>query len=733
MPRTAAETFVTSVSARPNAGAWLSIVGLACVLAWIGHRLVFAQFQGYDDEGYLLITVQQFLQGSPLYDDVYTQYGPAYYLWQQLLHGLIGIPVTHDATRVITVVVWLVCSALAGVPVWLLTRRLLLAVIGMAMTFFHLTQLTYEPGHPQELCLMGVMGVVAVAMWRLLAHGHLGTPAALAVGALVAITALTKVNVGGFLIGAVTLGLLISLRDAPWRRPLLRVVMLSALAAVPALLRADLFRTDITVWVVAISSGLLAAFVVDSDDAAGDGVVTARELVACVAGFVIVSTVVVAAIVAEGTSLRALFEGLLVWPLRFPAVFSRPLPVPTLAAVLAPVWLVLAVCRRRNVALVRRWMPSIALTFGMILFLLSITKNFGLLLAVGPPLAWLVLGDASSNLGERAARRILAFGAILMVLQAYPMPGTQMVLGTVLFVPIGLIVLGDAQRQLRPSPHQETTRRSVGRRAAFAALCVVVATATVGRVQRVYAAAVPLVMPGAGWVRATERDAARYWWLTTNLREHCDTFLTAPGVNSLHFWTGMPPVSTLNTTLWPILLDDGQQARVLAAARSVARLCVAWDRRRMDVLMRTPETASRPLVAWLAREFEPLAAFGDWEFRVPRGSRPRLSYQGIRLDAGGIVVELPQLGREPVTRVAVVDVDGKRTLADSASGADVVAIDENGAEAQIQGGIDVSRQRRIVLRGAFAAPSSDGAAVVVRLWGSDGQSLAIVPVVARVS
>ena len=159
--------------------------------------------------------------------------------------------------------------------------------------------------------------------------------------------------------------------------------MLSALAAVPALLRADLFRTDITVWVVAILSGLLAAFVVDSDDAAGDGVVTARELVACVAAFVIVSTVVVAAIVAQGTSLRALFEGLLVWPLRFPAIFSRPLPVPTLAAVLAPVWLVLAVCRRRNFTLARRWMPSIALAFGMILFLLSITKNFGLLLALG--------------------------------------------------------------------------------------------------------------------------------------------------------------------------------------------------------------------------------------------------------------------------------------------------------------------------------------------------------------
>ena len=236
-------------------------------------------------------------------------------------------------------------------------------------------------------------------------------------------------------------------------------------------------------------------------------------------------------------------------------------------------------------------------------------------------------------------------------------------------------------------------------------------------------------MPGAGWVRATERDAARYWWLTTNLREHCDTFLTAPGVNSLHFWTGIPPVSTLNTTLWPILLDDGQQARVLAAARSVARLCVAWDRRRMDVLMRTPETASRPLVAWLAREFEPQAAFGDWEFRVRRGSRPQLSYQGMarrRSHCRRVAATRARSGHARRCGRRRREANPRRQR----DGPDVVAIDENGAEARIQGGIDVSRQRRIVLRGAFAAPSSDGAAVVVRLWGSDGRSLAIVPVVA---
>ena len=53
-----------------RATVWLSAAVLLCALAWLGHRLVFAQFQDYDDEGYLLLTVQQFLHGLPLYDQV---------------------------------------------------------------------------------------------------------------------------------------------------------------------------------------------------------------------------------------------------------------------------------------------------------------------------------------------------------------------------------------------------------------------------------------------------------------------------------------------------------------------------------------------------------------------------------------------------------------------------------------------------------------------------------------
>jgi hypothetical protein len=336
--------------------------------------------------------------------------------------------------------------------------------------------------------------------------------------------------------------------------------------------------------------------------------------------------------------------------------------------------------------------------------------------------------------GERAARRILVLAAILFALQVYPMPdGTQIVIGTVLFVPVALITVADIQRQLdRREDRRSASSPSFGRRAALAMLVVVIA-ATIGiRVQRLYADGIPLGMPGATAVRVTERDAAMYGWLTANLREHCDAFLTAPGLNSLHFWTGIPPVSSLNATLWPILFDDGQQERIVAAAAPVGRFCVVWDQRRMQVLMSMRGTASGPLVGWLAREFEPQAIFGGWEFRVRRGSHPALLYQARWRDEGGIVVELPPLGEDPVTRLTVVDVDAQRTLGDSARGDGFVAIDENGADAQISGGIDISRRRRLVLRDIVAPPASGDPPIVVRLWASDGRLLAVVPVVTDV-
>ena len=718
-----------------RAAVWLSSRSCATAvvlfaLTWFGHRLVFAQFQDYDDEGYLLVTVQQFLQGLPLYDQVYTQYGPAYYLWQQILHTLLGIPVTHDATRVVTLVVWLTCGVLVGWIVWLLTKRQLLTALGTIAAFMHLTQMTYEPGHPQELCVLGVLGALALTTWRLAAKRRIGPAASMGVWALVAVTALTKVNVGAFLAAALMLGLVPSLKRTRWRTALERIVMAAAMLVVPTLMRVDLRRSDIAAYVVVVWCGLLAAFISQSSDDAEEGVVTVRDLVAGVSAFAIGCGVVVAGILYEGTSPRALFEALFVAPLLLSKLSPYRLPVPALVAAAAPVTLLAAWCWHRGL-IRQRWIEFATLAWAVIMFMLSVAKVYWVLFAVGPLLAWLALSDRAVGPEQRSARRILAFAAIFMGLQAYPLPGTQIVLGTVLYVPLALVMIAGVQRTLTSERSFQAAQPSFARRALLAVLAAAAAVNLGMQAQGVYARGVALDLPGARGVRTTERNVATYRWLSANMRENCDAFITTPGLNSLHFWTEIAPVSTLNTTVWPLLFDHDQQRRILDVAERVDRFCVAWSPRGVDPV--PPPIAARPLMAWLLRDFEPRGRFGEWEFRMRRDTPANLVYEGRWVQGGDLVLALPSIDRDAVARIAVVDVDVDRTLGDSAR-EEIVVLDEQGVRLRVDRGIDVSKPRRITLRPAVpAASSSNGHSVVVRLWARDGRSLAIVPVVVTPS
>jgi hypothetical protein len=709
---------------------WMSAAVFLSGLAWLGHRLVFAQFQNYDDEGYLLVTVQQFLRGRAVYDEVYTQYGPAYYLWQQVLHAVIGIPVTHDATRVITVVIWLACAVLIGTLVWMLTKRLLLTVIATAFAFLHLSQLTFEPGHPQELCLLSILGALTVTTWRLVEKRHVGSAVSMGVWVLAAITALTKINVGALFAAALTLGLVTGLRRSRWQTVVERIVLAATMAAPLVLMRSDLLRDDIAAYVVVVWCGLLAAFISGSGDSADQGVVTVWGLAAGLSAFAIACAVIVALIVYEGTSLRSLLEGLFVAPLLLSKVFWAPLPVSLLIAVASPVTLCAAWCWQRGIIVRQRLIAVVALASGLLIVLLSSTKSYQPLFAGGPLLAWLTLSQRPLTEEHRAARRMLVFAAILLVLQAYPMPdGTQIVLGTVLFVPLAMVMIAGAQWTLAPDERGQHVQASFVRRASLAALGLAGAINIGLQAERLYAHGIPLQLPGTRSVRTTPRDAATYWWLTVNLRDNCDRFIAAPGVNSLYFWTNIEPVSTLNATLWPLLFDADQQRRVLAAAMPTDRLCVAWAMRRMATLTSARDVAARPLFAWLLQEFEPRARVGDWELRMRREQNPTVVYGGRWVD-GAVAIELPSMGHEVVARMAVVDLDNDRTLGDSAR-AELVVLDEQGARMHVDTGIDVSRRRRLVVRLADAERlSSNDQSVAIRLWARSDRSLAIVPIVA---
>src|SRR5690348_17979150 len=84
--------------------AQLAVLG---VLAPVAYMAAFGIFQTYDDEGYFLITLKDFMSGHPLFTQALPIYGPFYYEAVGGAMRTLGIQPSLDAARLITVGVWL--------------------------------------------------------------------------------------------------------------------------------------------------------------------------------------------------------------------------------------------------------------------------------------------------------------------------------------------------------------------------------------------------------------------------------------------------------------------------------------------------------------------------------------------------------------------------------------------------------------------------------------------------
>src|SRR6266852_6054749 len=71
---------------------WWGAIGLATtgIAAGYVYYTIFSRFQGYDDEGFILISLKSFFQGRPLYDEVYSSFQPGFYVVDWLLFKACG-------------------------------------------------------------------------------------------------------------------------------------------------------------------------------------------------------------------------------------------------------------------------------------------------------------------------------------------------------------------------------------------------------------------------------------------------------------------------------------------------------------------------------------------------------------------------------------------------------------------------------------------------------------------
>jgi len=587
------------------------------------------------DEGYLMITIQGFNGGHALYDSVFTQYGPFYYCYEWIARTLIGIPLTHDATRLLCVFHWLLAAALLGFAGWRITRSWLVAIFVAAQAVVHLSPMAHEPGHPQELIvLLLAAGTVAATCWR----SKWTWPV---LGATAACLAFTKINVGAFFGFALLLALRCHAADRFARRPVIWM-----LTAVNALLPFLLMRGHLSLaWcqsyaVVAATATagtffVAQRFATNSDIARGLGSYLRIGI-----GFFAVAVVLTLVALFTGSSVHGLLDGLVITPLRTPKVALLGLETGrgAMLSALAAIACAAIVLRRKDqppMAMFIVLLKSLFAVAGAFCLIGDARHQLGLLL----PWVWLVVvhpnsqpapqgTDAEQNVAGHFSRTFLALAAAWQSLQGYPIAGTQITLGTLLLVLAYGVCLHDAttglaewiriRRQIA-IPHGHT--RTLLHALACVALLLVFANfwCALPKVRREYASLPALDLPGSQRIHTDPEVVAMYQSLSAYLAAECDTFVTYPGVNSLYFWAGKQPPTQLNSTGWG-LLSHAQQEQILGSLSKASRPRLAVVEAQMQGWDDPAYEPIRPLVRFVTGQCRPLKRIGRFIVFEPRPS-----------------------------------------------------------------------------------------------------------------
>jgi hypothetical protein len=614
--------------ARPGAlEAVRALAGLVALLllgacATYALALMFSWFAPWDDQGFLMLTVRHLLHGARLYDDVPVPYGPVYYLERWLVHGALGVPLTHDAVRLVAALHWLAAATASALLAAAVTRGGGFPVAAFALALvasaIHLRVVANEPGHPQELAAL----VVNVSLLAVAVCGQARNRLRLAIlGAACAVLVLTKINLGALYGLAVVAALLVDVPRGGAAR-VLRPALVVAMTAFPLILmREHLTGLWVQVFLALWLPGLLPSLALALRGAV-PGILSGRDVVAFLLGAGGVGCVGFLFVVLAGSSVSGALRGFAIDPLAFTT--SAPFYLPVSAGALAQATLSAATALAVTFLgeRVTRWLlPAAKLWFGGLTLAAATGDAFvmrgpGLPMVSALPWAWLVLVPperATRRSSDVLPRRLCALVACLMALQLYPVAGSQVAFATAALVPAAMICLSDALEVL------VSTLSSAARRLASAgltgaailgALLLVVPPAM--RASARYWQQTPLDLPGTRWLRIPDDEVAFYRCLARNLHELSDTFVFLNGSNSFYFWAEREPASPITIGHFWGLLNPTQHRRLLDD-------CAAHER---FVFVNTPlfvpsgATGREPLLQYVARSFRPLTRVGPYTIMV---------------------------------------------------------------------------------------------------------------------
>jgi hypothetical protein len=544
------------------------LVAVVLFFARPAYGRLFGVFPDMDDEGYVMQTVRSSLTGARLYDDVFSQYGPAFYVWTWTVHRLLGVPLSHDGVRLVTLACWFTAALLAGVTAYRATRSPFAAALASALIVPHLAALASEPGHPQAPLMCAVL--MAAALLADATRG-LSRRQLFGCGALVAFAALTKINVGAYL----ALGMVLALVAGSSLPLTLRGMGVVALGLVPFLILRSYIAAIGWTYPVVVATGIVTIGAIAMRHR-GAPWVASRMGTQVVLACAVASLALVLPALLSGTTLSALVDAVIVEPLRLGSIFFVPAEIPRGATTVAigsltACAVVLLLPRRADLPV--RW----AITVLKIAtpFVVLIGTSSATIIGFLTPLLWIAAVGLDSATPDHARRVRLTLAALaaLQTLQGYPVAGTQLALGSTLTVIVAVIAFADGLDVLRATDRPPPRLLLHG-----FAIALVFYTARPVFALRAwtfpYRHGVEFRLPGTERMRVPREQAARFHWVTATAMASCRGLVTVPGMYSLNVWTGIQPPTHRNVTVWFRALPAQEQQQIWSTLDAGSNPCV---------------------------------------------------------------------------------------------------------------------------------------------------------------
>jgi hypothetical protein len=577
----------------------------------------FVSLATYDDEGTMMWTVKSFFAGHSLYNQVATIYGPVYYFYQWCAHVLTGTPLSHHSVRLVSIAFWVTAALIVFLLAYWVTGSLLLAAVTHILAFRAMGFIGEEPAHPQEagILLLAALGLACFARSRAWQATLLGALAGLALA--------TKINLGIFVVIAVSTGFAYALRRK-WLRTAASLLASCGILVFPVLLMWGHLSEGWAMKFCALEVISIASAILIVSGAEVDVRLDWRGLLAAGAAFAGAIAAISWFALAHGSTVSAMIDWLIVKPR---TTFGQGWYLPPHIRFLAPVWalaaLVLAYCVRTG-RVPAAFLAFARLGFAAVAVALCLTDRYEALINFGLPLLWLIAapsGKTDSATRDASGRALLLLLAVTQVLYAYPVAGAQLPFAAVLMICVIGICLSDGLMWIRISwcRDQPFLPRLQARWVGWAA-CLLLGAAYLGQAwyaENTYAGFEPLGFPGTGSMRIEPDRAAALHALVARVNAGpCRTLVTEPGLFSLNFFTGKPAPTGLNNGGWMVTLGAAAQESIVREVAQDPQACVVRRQDMVDQWTRHGDVSSQPLVRYIRENFRSVLEVTDYSFLV---------------------------------------------------------------------------------------------------------------------